>query len=363
LQEHIADAADSADDPLGGRRWWLEAESPWQALAACHELTAALRSPDPAAYPCALPIQLDGSCNGLQHYAALGRDEDGGRAVNLVPLRKPGDGTPLTAAEDKPQDVYSKVLLLVIKRMEADAELPEPTAAALLSAGTRGAAVRDFSVADDEGDGSEGVWSALADATMGEQATAAAAAGESAPPPPAADARQLALRRMAARFLAGQVTRKVIKQVRSALLLLQLLLRPRLLCGIPCASPPPLLLQTVMTSVYGVTFIGARDQILARLKERFPEGHAGLNSEELADTLSACAGYLARTTLDSLGDLFSSADAIKKWLAEVARLVAMAAQPVAWIPPPGLPVVQVRAMGGGGGGGGGRSGRGLFIKR
>lgn len=226
LQEHIADAADSADDPLGGRRWWLEAESPWQALAACHELTAALRSPDPAAYPCALPIQLDGSCNGLQHYAALGRDEDGGRAVNLVPLRKPGDGTPLTAAEDKPQDVYSKVLLLVIKRMEADAELPEPTAAALLSAGTRGAAAADLLGADDDGS-SEGVWSALADATMGEQATAAAGAGDAAPPPPAADARQLALRRMAARFLAGQVTRKVIKQVRPPTPLLLLLLRPR----------------------------------------------------------------------------------------------------------------------------------------
>lgn len=38
----------------------------------------------------------DGSCNGLQHYAALGRDSVGAASVNLVP-------------SDLPQDVYSGV--------------------------------------------------------------------------------------------------------------------------------------------------------------------------------------------------------------------------------------------------------------
>ena len=38
----------------------------------------------------------DGSCNGLQHYAALARDQDGGRAVNLMP-------------GDAPADVYRRV--------------------------------------------------------------------------------------------------------------------------------------------------------------------------------------------------------------------------------------------------------------
>lgn len=37
-----------------------------------------------------------GSCNGLQHYAALGLDAKGGAQVNLVP-------------SSKPQDVYSGV--------------------------------------------------------------------------------------------------------------------------------------------------------------------------------------------------------------------------------------------------------------
>lgn len=42
----------------------------------------------------------DGSCNVLQHYAALGRDVIGAQSVNLDPY-------------DVPKDVYSDVLELV----------------------------------------------------------------------------------------------------------------------------------------------------------------------------------------------------------------------------------------------------------
>ena len=36
------------------------------------------------------PIYIkDGSCNGLQHYAAIGRDKLGAASVNLVPADKP----------------------------------------------------------------------------------------------------------------------------------------------------------------------------------------------------------------------------------------------------------------------------------
>ena len=55
----------------------------------CYDLQAALGSGDPESYMSKLPIHQDGSCNGLQHYAALGRDESGGRAVNLLPVDKP----------------------------------------------------------------------------------------------------------------------------------------------------------------------------------------------------------------------------------------------------------------------------------
>ena len=36
-----------------------------------------------------LPVQIDGSCNGLQHYAALSRDLEGGTSVNLMPCDRP----------------------------------------------------------------------------------------------------------------------------------------------------------------------------------------------------------------------------------------------------------------------------------
>lgn len=38
-----------------------------------------------------LPIHQDGTCNGLQHYAALGGDSVGAQQVNLVPGERPGD--------------------------------------------------------------------------------------------------------------------------------------------------------------------------------------------------------------------------------------------------------------------------------
>ncbi|VVC87266.1 unnamed protein product, partial [Leptidea sinapis] len=65
---------DSADNPLDGEGWWKESEEPWQTLACCVEIANAVRSPNPEEYECGFPVHQDGSCNGLQHYAALGGD-------------------------------------------------------------------------------------------------------------------------------------------------------------------------------------------------------------------------------------------------------------------------------------------------
>jgi DNA-directed RNA polymerase, mitochondrial len=64
------------------------------------EVAAAVQSPDPHQYVSHLPVHQDGSCNGLQHYAALGRDQGGAESVNLAPA-------------DRPQDVYSNIAVLV----------------------------------------------------------------------------------------------------------------------------------------------------------------------------------------------------------------------------------------------------------
>lgn len=73
------------------------------------ELAEALRAPDPERYESSLPIHQDGSCNGLQHYAALGGDVEGGREVNLLAGTRPGD-------------VYSKVAADVSALVDQDAE-------------------------------------------------------------------------------------------------------------------------------------------------------------------------------------------------------------------------------------------------
>ncbi|UQC76466.1 DNA-dependent RNA polymerase [Colletotrichum lupini] len=116
--DNLANVIDSATNPLNGNRWWLKAEDPWQCLAACFELKAALESPEPEKYVSSLPVHQDGTCNGLQHYAALGGDIWGARQVNLVP-------------GDKPADVYSAVANIVKDHIAKDAEGGNPFAKAM----------------------------------------------------------------------------------------------------------------------------------------------------------------------------------------------------------------------------------------
>lgn len=109
VDEHMDQVRESANDPFGGERWWMKLEDPFQGLATCFEIVNAMDSDDPASYMCSLPVHMDGSCNGLQHYAALGRDSIGGKAVNLC-------------ATEEPQDVYVGVMHEVIRRVTAEAD-------------------------------------------------------------------------------------------------------------------------------------------------------------------------------------------------------------------------------------------------
>ncbi|CAA2989173.1 DNA-directed RNA polymerase 2, chloroplastic mitochondrial [Olea europaea subsp. europaea] len=224
VENHLDDIFDSADRPLEGKCWWLKAEDPFQCLAACINLSEALRSPSPETTISHIPVHQDGSCNGLQHYAALGRDKLGATTVNLV-------------AGEKPGDVYSGIAARVLEIMKSDA-------------------LKDPAVFPDA---------------------------------------------LHARALISQVDRKLVK-------------------------------QTVMTSVYGVTYVGARDQIKRRLKER----------DAIADDaeLFSAACYAAKTTLTALGQMFEAARSIMSWLGDCAKIIASENQPVQWTTPLGLPVVQ-----------------------
>ncbi|KAL3568211.1 hypothetical protein D5086_030862, partial [Populus alba] len=222
-ENHLDAIFDSADKPLDGKRWWLHAEDPFQFLAVCINLTEALRSSSPETCISHIPVHQDGSCNGLQHYAALGRDKLGAATVNLV-------------AGEKPADVYSGIAARVLDIMRRDAQ-------------------KDPDVFPD------------------------------------------ALR---AKELINQVDRKLVK-------------------------------QTVMTSVYGVTYIGARDQIKRRLNER------GITEES---DIFGCSCYAAKVTLTALGEMFEAARSIMNWLGDCAKIIASENEPVRWTTPLGLPVVQ-----------------------
>lgn len=131
-----------------------------------------MRSPNPELYESSLPVHQDGTCNGMQHYAALGGDVRGAKAVNLE------NG-------DRPADIYTGVADIVNRV-----------------------------IAQDQKDG-----------------------------------------HTTASLIPGPVGRKIVK-------------------------------QTVMTTVYGVTFVGARDQIAKQLV------HKGEISQEHIYVVSA---YLAKT--------------------------------------------------------------------
>ncbi|QXP44071.1 putative DNA-dependent RNA polymerase protein [Stappia phage SI01] len=80
-----------ADDPINAREHWRDADKPYQMLAAILEYADAMRSGNPEEFISHIPVGLDGSCNGLQNFSAMLRDEVGGRATNLVPQSKPAD--------------------------------------------------------------------------------------------------------------------------------------------------------------------------------------------------------------------------------------------------------------------------------
>jgi DNA-directed RNA polymerase len=80
--DHTDLILDSAFRPLDGHTFWLDADKPWGALAAAFEWAGFMIQGDD--YVSHLPIAMDGTCSGLQHYSALLRDEIGGKAVNLT---------------------------------------------------------------------------------------------------------------------------------------------------------------------------------------------------------------------------------------------------------------------------------------
>lgn len=201
VEKNMRQILNSAARPFADGDWWTKADHPWQTLALCKEIKRIEEfKGSPAEYRSRIPIHQDGTCNGLQHYAALGADEAAARSVNLLP-------------SEERQDIYVKVLELVKKKTQSDIHSKHEKR------------------------------------------------------------RQLALE------CQSYLSRKLVK-------------------------------QTVMTTVYGVTYFGASEQIENRIRE-ITDGNTPDNQ---IFSNAMIARYVAKIVLDSISELFSGAKSIQDWL-------------------------------------------------
>ena len=82
---------EAAYDPAGTYEWWAQADSPFCFLQACFEWAEWAGSGYSDDFEGCIGVALDGSCSGLQHYAAMTRSAEEGYHVNLLPRETPGD--------------------------------------------------------------------------------------------------------------------------------------------------------------------------------------------------------------------------------------------------------------------------------
>lgn len=101
-----------ANDYVSTYDTWTKADKPMQFLAACWEYQKMLK--EGLEYVCHLPISLDGTNSGTQHYSLALRNHHDAAMVNLVP-------------SDECQDVYQIVADAVTERLKAE-DTPEAKA-------------------------------------------------------------------------------------------------------------------------------------------------------------------------------------------------------------------------------------------
>ena len=102
------------DFPEDNREVW-GTDAPWVMFSTAWEMREALDSGNPDTYETGLPIHMDATCSGLQHFSAMLRDEVGAAYVNLSDT---GSGPK--------QDIYSRVAGVAMASLDSVAEEYEP---------------------------------------------------------------------------------------------------------------------------------------------------------------------------------------------------------------------------------------------
>ncbi len=101
-QSNLAELVACATDPWENQKW-TEADKPFQALAACHELLGYLVNG--LEHKTSIAVALDGSCSGLQNLGMALDCEVTGMSVNLIP-------------SDTPSDIYAIVAGILTERLK-----------------------------------------------------------------------------------------------------------------------------------------------------------------------------------------------------------------------------------------------------
>lgn len=76
IERIVSDPVDNVDD-------WSHTDDPWLFLAACEQMCKVYEHGLDAVID--IPIPMDGTCNGAQHYAAMTKDLHGAYGVNVAP--------------------------------------------------------------------------------------------------------------------------------------------------------------------------------------------------------------------------------------------------------------------------------------
>lgn len=111
IELHSTDIRNSAADPIKNHFWLFVADKPVQFLAFCFAYHAALNGED--VY---LPVQIDGTCNGLQHISALTGDVDLAKAVNV--LKNDVSNSAIDNNEERPSDIYTLLSDVSVKNFD-----------------------------------------------------------------------------------------------------------------------------------------------------------------------------------------------------------------------------------------------------
>lgn len=206
-----------AKEPLVDTEW-QNADKPFNFLAACFEWAGYVEHGEH--HLSRQPIALDGTCSGLQHFAAMARDQIGAEAVNVVQVG------------NTPSDLYARVV----------------------------------------------------DAAKVRLAT------ESDP-------------------LAKEWTTRLI----------------RFIAKQPC-----------MTTPYGVTAGGIRDQVKVGIAKCIAKG----DIEPFTVDAQTAAAYLTPILHAAIGDVVGSAGASMEWLKHVAKVTSKSSNAISWETPNGFTVIQ-----------------------